>query len=179
MRGGEYRNRFRRGSSTRTAVVYPVVSHWAWSDAGWLKAEAYQDFAGSGVVHLTGGVAALVGAVILGPRIGRFGPNSKGICGHSVPLAALGGFILLFGFLAFNGGSQASISHEGDAVAVAKSVVNTVISGCSGGITVLLVYRSGMCCRPSTWSFLMALNGSLTGMVSTPLAVVTCLQPKR
>ncbi|XP_069178769.1 putative ammonium transporter 1 [Procambarus clarkii] len=149
-----------------SAVVYPVVSHWAWSDAGWLKAEAYQDFAGSGVVHLTGGVAALVGAVILGPRIGRFGPNSKGICGHSVPLAALGGFILLFGFLAFNGGSQASISHEGDALAVAKSVVNTVISGCSGGITVLLVYRSGMCCRPSTWSFLMALNGSLTGMVS-------------
>ncbi|XP_069195389.1 putative ammonium transporter 1 [Procambarus clarkii] len=149
-----------------SAVVYPVVSHWTWSDVGWLKTQHYQDFGGSGVVHLTGGVAALVGAVILGPRIGRFGPKGKEIRGHSVPLAALGGFILLFGFLAFNGGSQASISHEGDAVAIAKAVFNTVISASSGGIAVLLVYRSVLCGRESTWSFLMALNGSLAGMVS-------------
>ncbi|XP_069178973.1 putative ammonium transporter 1 [Procambarus clarkii] len=118
-----------------SAVVYPVVSHWTWSDVGWLKTQHYQDFGGSGVVHLTGGVAALVGAVILGPRIGRFGPKGKEIRGHcagggvklclNFQLAALGGFILLFGFLAFNGGSQASISHEGDAVAIAKAVFNT------------------------------------------------------
>ncbi|XP_042235441.1 putative ammonium transporter 1 isoform X2 [Homarus americanus] len=147
-------------------VVYPVVSHWAWSDSGWLSVRAYQDFAGSGVVHLTGGVAALMGAIILGPRAGRFGSKGMDLRGHSVPLAALGGFILLFGFLAFNGGSQASISQEGDASAVAKAIVNTVLSGSAGGITVLLVYRSGACGRPSTWSFLMALNGALTGMVS-------------
>lgn len=149
-----------------TGVIYPIVSHWAWSDEGWLTAHPYQDFAGSGVVHLTGGVAALIGAIILGSRIGRFGANGKELRGHSVPLAALGGFILLFGFLAFNGGSQASISQEGDAAAVAKAIVNTVISGCSGGITVLLLYRSGLFGRSSTWSFLMAVNGALTGMVS-------------
>ncbi|XP_045105403.1 putative ammonium transporter 1 [Portunus trituberculatus] len=149
-----------------TAVVYPIVSHWAWSEDGWLAGTPYQDFAGSGVVHLTGGVAALVGSVILGPRYGRFGPTGKVLRGHSVPLAALGGFILLFGFLAFNGGSQASISHEGDAGAVAKAVVNTVISGCFGGVTALLVYRSRLCGRPSNWSFLMALNGALTAMVA-------------
>ncbi|XP_063591949.1 putative ammonium transporter 1 [Penaeus indicus] len=149
-----------------TAFVYPIVTHWAWTAEGWLSVRGYQDFAGSGVVHLTGGVAALVGAIILGPRIGRFGPNGREIRGHSVPLAALGGFILLFGFLAFNGGSQASISQEGDAAAVAKSVVNTVISGCSAGIVVLLLYRSGLCGRTHAWSFLMALNGALCGMVS-------------
>ncbi|KAK7074347.1 Ammonium Transporter Family [Halocaridina rubra] len=146
--------------------VYPIVTHWAWSGDGWLGQSGYQDFAGSGVVHLTGGVAALVGAVILGPRIGRFGPNGRDIKGHSVPLAALGGFILLFGFLAFNGGSQASISKAGDAGAVARAIVNTIIAGCSGGITALFLYRSGLFGPRSKWSFIMALNGSLTGMVS-------------
>nr|XP_045598271.1 putative ammonium transporter 1 [Procambarus clarkii] len=146
-----------------SGVVYPVVSHWTWSDVGWLKTQHYQDFGGSGVVHLTGGVAALVGAVILGPRIGRFGPKGKEIRGHSVPLAAQGFLILLFGFLAFNGGFQASISHEVDAVAIAKVVFNTAISASSGGIAVLLMNHSR---RESLWSFLMALNGSLAGMVS-------------
>nr|XP_045598905.1 putative ammonium transporter 1 [Procambarus clarkii] len=146
-----------------SGVVYPVVSHWTWSDIGWLKTQHYQDFGGSGVVHLTGGVAALVGAVILGPRIGRFGPKGKEIRGHSVPLAAQGFLILLFGFLAFNGGFQASISHEVDALAIAKVVFNTAISASSGGIAVLLMNHSR---RESLWSFLMALNGSLAGMVS-------------
>ncbi|XP_069178981.1 putative ammonium transporter 1 [Procambarus clarkii] len=146
-----------------SGVVYPVVSHWTWSYVGWLKTQHYQDFGGSGVVHLTGGVAALVGAVILGPRIGRFGPKGKEIRGHSVPLAAQGFLILLFGFLAFNGGFQASISHEVDAVAIAKVVFNTAISASSGGIAVLLMNHSR---RESLWSFLMALNGSLAGMVS-------------
>nr|XP_053630022.1 putative ammonium transporter 1 [Cherax quadricarinatus] len=149
-----------------TGLVYPVVSHWAWSERGWLYHLPYQDFAGSGVVHLTGGVAALVGAVTLGPRLGRFDTGASEIRGHSLPLSALGGFILLFGFLAFNGGSQASISQEGDGAAVARAVVNTVLSGCSGGVAVLLIYRSSLCGSPSTWSFLMTLNGSLTGMVS-------------
>ncbi|KAK4291048.1 hypothetical protein Pmani_036096 [Petrolisthes manimaculis] len=151
-----------------TAIVYPIVSHWAWSGDGWLASEgsAYQDFAGSGVVHLTGGIAALVGAVILGPRHGRFDSDSPDIRGHSVPLAALGGFILLFGFLAFNGGSQASISQPGDAGAVARAIVNTVISGSFGGITSLIIYRTGVCGVSNTWSFLMALNGALAGMVA-------------
>lgn len=67
--------------------MYPIVSHWAWSADGWLAATPYNDFAGSGVVHLTGGVAALVGAIILGPRHGRFGPEGRVLKGHSVPVS--------------------------------------------------------------------------------------------
>ncbi len=108
-----------------SGFVYPVVTHWAWSSNGWLAQGidvsydnrtvhiSYRDFAGSGVVHLLGGTSALVGASFLGPRIGRFHPGKHGISvdikGHSVPLAALGAFILTFGFFAFNGGSQVRV----------------------------------------------------------------------
>ncbi|CAG0890752.1 unnamed protein product [Cyprideis torosa] len=116
------------------------------------------------VVHLTGGVASLVAASMLGPRIGRF-DNGKvnELRGHSVPLAALGGFILLFGFLAFNGGSQGSISHPGDGQVVSHAIVNTVIAGSSGGLAMLLISRRRV---TRHWSFLMSLNGALAGMVS-------------
>ena len=96
--------------------VYPPVTHWAWSDGskhpegltkGWLNDLGYEDFAGSGVVHVLGGTCALVGCFFIGPRLGRFGNSAQPhMPGHSVPLAGLGGFLLLFGFLAFNGGSQ-------------------------------------------------------------------------
>ena len=88
--------------------MYPIVTHWAWTEAGWLSKLGYSDFAGSGVVHLLGATCALVGCVMIGSRRGRFTKDGKPIemNGHSVPFAALGGFILLFGFLAFNGGSQ-------------------------------------------------------------------------
>ena len=91
--------------------MYPVVSHWAWDADGWLALKGYTDFAGSGVVHLTGGTCALVGTYLMGPRLGRFDNDGKPreMPGHSVPLAGLGGFILLFGFLAFNGGSQVTV----------------------------------------------------------------------
>ena len=92
--------------------VYPPVTHWTWDASGWLAKWNYDDFAGSGVVHVLGGVCALVGCFFMGPRLGRFHSDGKPIVhplpGHSVPLAGLGGFILLFGFLAFNGGSQVS-----------------------------------------------------------------------
>ena len=84
--------------------------------------------------------------------------------GHSVPLAALGGFILLFGFLAFNGGSQLAISNEGDAEAVGLAIVNTIIGGCGGGITVLILWHYNVV--PHVWSYLMTLNGALTGSQS-------------
>ena len=88
--------------------MYPPVSHWAWDERGWLYELGYADFAGSGVVHVLGGTCALVGCFWLGPRLGRFDSEGRApqIPGHSIPLAGLGGFILLFGFLAFNGGSQ-------------------------------------------------------------------------
>ena len=95
--------------------VYPIVSHWVWSEGmeghggGWLFEWGFVDFAGSAVVHALGGTAALVACIIIGPRKGRFG-DFEGrpiqMSGHSMPMAALGGFILLFGFLAFNAGSQ-------------------------------------------------------------------------
>jgi len=103
-----------------TGFVYPVVSHWGWSGTGWLAnppesagmppGVGMQDFAGSGIVHCTGGIAALVAAAMMGPRIGRFDTeNGKTkafqIPGHSVPFTVLGGFILFLGFLAFNGGN--------------------------------------------------------------------------
>ena len=99
--------------------IYPPVAHWAWNVDGFLKKfhtnvgdanYKFMDFAGSGVVHVTGGMCALIGCIFIGPRIGRFTEDGKVIAmpGHSVPLAGLGGFILLFGFLAFNSGSQVS-----------------------------------------------------------------------
>ncbi len=98
--------------------IYPVCSHWAWHvspdpstdpSTGWLASMDYQDFAGSGVVHFLSGLVSLVACWFMGPRMGRFDSNGRPreIAGHSVPMAALGGFILLFGFLAFNGGSRA------------------------------------------------------------------------
>ncbi|XP_013379842.1 putative ammonium transporter 1 isoform X2 [Lingula anatina] len=162
-----------------TGVVYPIVTHWAWSSSGWLAVGidgiAYKDFAGSGVVHLLGGTAALVGAILLGPRIGRFDsidgkPND--IPGHSVPLAALGGFILMFGFFAFNGGSQASISQPGDGAAVARAMMNTVICGSFAAFTSMILKKCGLACincscgHPSNWSLLVTINGALTGMVA-------------
>ena len=88
--------------------MYPPVTHWAWDERGWLAVIGYKDFAGSGVVHVLGGMCALIGCILIGPRMGRFTKTGQPIAmpGHSVPLAGLGGFLLLFGFLAFNGGSQ-------------------------------------------------------------------------
>eukprot|EP00095_Tigriopus_kingsejongensis_P003363 maker-scaffold557_size137338-snap-gene-0.13 protein:Tk03363 transcript:maker-scaffold557_size137338-snap-gene-0.13-mRNA-1 annotation:"predicted protein" len=149
-----------------TGWVYPPVSHWAWdaNTPGWLNQLGYQDFAGSGVVHLLGGTCALVGCVLIKPRMGRFDSKGKVIDmpGHSVPLAALGGFILLFGFLAFNGGSQARISQEGDSESVARAVVNTILGGCGAGLTVLILNKFYFGIH---WSYLMTLNGALAGMV--------------
>ena len=94
----------------KTVDCYECQSH----GAGWLVDLGYNDFAGSGIVHLLGGTCALVGCIFIGPRKGRFTKDGVPIDmpGHSVPLAALGGFILLFGFLAFNGGSQVRSSNN-------------------------------------------------------------------
>ena len=149
-----------------TGVVYPPVSHWAWDRAGWLALDGYyRDFAVSGVVHLLGASCAVVGCYFIGPRRGRF--NKKGdpidMPGHSAPLTALGGFILIFGFLAFNGGSQGSISEEGDGDVVALAIVNTILGAAAGGLIVLFTNKFIL---KKLWSFTQSLNGALAGLLS-------------
>uniref|UniRef100_A0A1I8HP43 Ammonium transporter n=1 Tax=Macrostomum lignano TaxID=282301 RepID=A0A1I8HP43_9PLAT len=171
-----------------SGFVYPIVSHWVWSPRGWLAATnvtivgvdapvqlRFMDFAGSGVVHLLGGSASFVAAVILRPRIGRFPANSPTseptstaattsgvIPGHSVPLVATGGFVLFCGFLAFNGGSHASVSSVGDGRVLALAMLNTLLSGSASGLTVLAVSKI----RTGRWSLLSTVNAGLSGMVS-------------
>ncbi|KAK3102396.1 hypothetical protein FSP39_011122 [Pinctada imbricata] len=164
-------------SSMITGFIYPVVSHWAWSSDGWLgkgfehtsgTTITYRDFAGSGAVHTLSGVAAFVGAAVMGPRIGRFDKETKrpeDIKGHSVPLAALGGFILIFGFLAFNGASQGSISGENDGAIVSIAIKNTVMAGSGGAFTTMFMNRLKLF-GDAKWSFGITLNGCLSGMVS-------------
>lgn len=140
-------------------------------------------------MHLHGAVCALVGCAILGARIGRFKTPSQPavpLLGHSVPVralpglarlrgipnpqfqfAALGGFILMFGFFAFNGGSQASISAPGDGPIVAKAMINTIINAAFSTLTVLFFRRMS-----GHWSFLRAVNATLTGPVC--IIIVTC-----
>jgi len=149
-----------------TGWVYPPVSHWAWDGSGWLAETGfYKDFAGSGVVHLLGANCAIVGCYFIKPRRGRFTTKGEPIDmpGHSVPLAGLGGFILIFGFLAFNGGSQTSISNAGDGDVVGLAIVNTILGAATGGMTVLFVNKFAL---KQPWSFLMTLNGALAGMVA-------------
>jgi len=157
-----------------TGFIYPIVAHWAWSETGWLASGAgtglvFQDFAGSAVVHITGGTAAFVGAVMVGPRIGRF--KEDGTVGelnhHSITITALGAFVLYIGFMAFNGGSQLSISSPGDGAAVSKAIVNTILGGAVGGMTTMAFHKySSGSKQQAFWSCLMTINGGLAGMVA-------------
>jgi Amt family ammonium transporter len=143
-----------------TAVIYPIVGHWVWG-GGWLSTldTPYIDFAGSSVVHMTGGVAALTIAAILGPRRGKFGPNGRPrvIPGHSAPFVALGTFILFFGWFGFNGGSVLAASG----LDIAPVLTTTALAGCAGGISAMLYtwIRYG---KPD---LSMTCNGILAGLV--------------
>lgn len=145
-----------------TGFIYPIVSHWQWYGEGaWLFDMGYYDFAGSSLVHLTGGVAAFVGAAILGPRIGRY--NSDGtknpIPGHSVPLGLTGIFILWLGWFGFNGGSTLAAADSGELIG--HVLFTTVLAGATGGClafaTSWIVLK-----KPDP---IMAGNGVLAGLV--------------
>ena len=144
-------------SSLISAIVYPIVVHWTWG-GGWLYELGYHDFAGSGIVHMTGGVAALVGAAMLGPRIGKYGPDGtpRAIPGHSIPFAIIGVFILLVGWFGFNPGSELAAD-----AAVTPVAVTTVLAGAAGACIAMFVtwIRSG---KPDP---AMAGNGMLAGLV--------------
>jgi len=146
-----------------TLFIYPVFGSWAWGGlldgGGWLENLGFLDFAGSTVVHSVGGWLALAGAIVLGPRIGKYGPDGKpkAILGHNIPLAALGVFILWFGWFGFNPGSTTT----GDG-SIGYIAVTTNLSAAAGAIVAMIV--SWIVMKKPDAS--MALNGALAGLVS-------------
>jgi Amt family ammonium transporter len=145
------------------AVIYPVQGYWHWG-GGFLSANGFQDFAGSGVVHMAGASAALAGVLLLGPRKGRYGPNGEinAMPGANIPLATLGMFILWFGWFGFNGGSELKVSNIEEANAVAKVFVNTNAAAAGGVIAAFIASRLLF----RTTDITMGLNGALAGLVA-------------
>ena len=146
-----------------TAVIYPVVGAWTWG-GGWLNALGFQDFAGSTVVHGTGGWAALAGALVLGPRIGKFRKDGtvRPTPPSNVLVVTLGVFILWFGWLGFNGGSQLVLGRAADAVAMSHVLVNTNLAAAAGTVAALLLSRSIL----GHMDMFASLNGAIAGLVS-------------
>jgi ammonium transporter, Amt family len=153
-------------SAAITAFVYPISGSWAWgglygdNGEGWLQQLGFIDFAGSAVVHSVGGWAALAGALVIGPRIGKFQPDGTvtPIMGHSMPLAALGVFILWLGWFGFNPGSTTSL----DGGNFARVAVTTNLSAVGGVVSAMIT--SWVLFKKPDVSF--ALNGALAGLVS-------------
>jgi Amt family ammonium transporter len=145
--------------------IYPIFGSWAWGNLligdnkAWLAGMGFLDFAGSTVVHSVGGWLALAGAIILGPRIGKYGPDGKprAIMGHNLPLAALGVFILWFGWFGFNPGSTTTAD-----VSIGYIAVTTNLAAAAGAVMAMLV-AWGIFKKPDAS---MALNGALAGLVS-------------
>jgi len=144
-------------------LIYPIFGSWAWGGlldgGGWLEGLGFLDFAGSTVVHSVGGWLALAGAIMLGPRIGKYGPDGKpkAIMGHNIPLAALGVFILWFAWFGFNSGSTTT----GDS-SIGYIAVTTNLSAAAAAIVAMIV--SWIVLKKPDAS--MALNGALAGLVS-------------
>ena len=145
-------------STIYVALVYPIVGSWTWG-AGWLADKNFHDFAGSTLVHSVGGWAALIGAYTLGPRLGKYGKNGniKPILGHNMPLAAIGVFLLWFGWYGFNGGSVLSADPGG----VSLVFVTTTLAAAAGVIGAMVT--SWYISKKPDLS--MILNGSLAGLV--------------
>ena len=145
-----------------TGLIYPIVASWQWGE-GFLHANGFSDFAGSTLVHSTGGWAALAGAIILGPRSGKFeGGCVTPMPGSSLPLATLGAFILWLGWFGFNGGSQLAMGSIDDAIKVSKVIVNTNMAACGGVIAALIM--TGFIYKKVDLT--IVLNGAVGGLVS-------------
>ena len=150
-----------------TAIVYPVVGAWTWA-GGWLAELGFKDFAGSTVVHSTGGWAALAGAIMVGPRSGKFRADGsvKPTPPSNVPVATLGVFILWLGWFGFNGGSQLALSGALDAVAVSNIFSNTNLGAAAGVMTALSFSRVVL----GRVDLFAGLNGTLAGLVAITAA---------
>ena len=149
-----------------TGFLYPFVMGWQWG-GGWLAARGFSDFAGSTLVHSTGGAAALAGAILLGPRLGRFTKKGepapvKPFAASSIPLVTIGVFILWLGWFGFNGGSQLAMGTFDDAVAVSKIFINTNLAACGGVMAAAIVTRLSM----GKTDVVQMLNGAIGGLVA-------------
>ena len=147
-----------------SGVIYPIVMGWQWG-GGWLAAAGFSDFAGSTLVHSTGGAAAFAGAIILGPRLGRFTKSGAGpvkpFAASSIPLVTIGVFILWLGWFGFNGGSQLAMGTFDDAVAVSKIFINTNLAACGGVLAAAAVTRLS-----GKTDVIQMLNGAIGGLVA-------------
>ncbi len=146
-----------------TVVIYPISGHWQWQGDGWLTQLGFIDFAGSAIVHSVGGWAALIGAMLVGPRIGKYKDGvSQAIPGHNIVFGALGVLILWLGWFGFNGGSQLAFGSEEDVIAVGNILINTNLAAAAGAAAALFY----------TWlrygqpDISMTLNGALAGLVT-------------
>jgi len=146
-----------------TGIMYPISGSWQWG-GGWLSEAGFSDFAGSTIVHSVGGWAALAGAIVLGPRIGKYNKEGKTvpIPGSNLALATLGTFILWLGWFGFNGGSQLAMGTVGDVTDVSRIFANTNMAAAAGSL-VALVMTQLMYGKPD---LTMVLNGALAGLVS-------------
>lgn len=161
-------------SAVVSAIIYPVFGSWAWGSlfhgSGWLEGLGFIDFAGSSVVHSVGGWAALAGAIVLGPRIGKYTPDGKprAIPGHNLTLAALGTFILWFGWFGFNPGSTTAAIKD-----TALIAVNTNLAAAAGAIGAMFTAWTVFKKPEATMTF----NGALAGLVAitSPCANVSPL----
>ncbi|MCX8123113.1 MAG: ammonium transporter [Spirochaetes bacterium] len=151
-----------------TSIIYPIAGHWVWG-GGWLAQRGFWDFAGSTVVHSIGGWAALTGALVLGPRIGKYNPDGSvnSIPGHSLPLATLGVFVLWFGWFGFNPGS----TMAANASDIGRIAVTTNLAAATGTLTATITAWLALGKPDLT----MILNGALAGLVAitAPCAWVT------
>ena len=146
-----------------TAIIYPIVGAWTWG-GGWLSQMGFQDFAGSTIVHGTGGCAALAGALVVGPRHNKFRKDGTVTATppSNIPVVTLGVFILWFGWFGFNGGSQLALGSAADVLAMSHVLVNTNLAGAAGVIAAIAVSRPIL----GRVDLLAGLNGAIAGLVS-------------
>ena len=149
-----------------SGIIYPIVMGWQWG-GGWLASAGFSDFAGSTLVHSTGGAAALAGALLLGPRLGRFGSKGeakpiKPYAASSIPLVTIGIFILWLGWFGFNGGSQLAMGTADDAIAVSTIFMNTFLAGAGGVMAAAIVTRLAF----GKTDVIQMLNGCIGGLVA-------------
>ena len=146
-----------------TGVIYPIEGAWQWG-GGWLSEMGFSDFAGSTIVHSTGGWAALAGAIILGPRLGKYSSDGRvnPMPGANLPLATIGTFILWMGWFGFNGGSQLALGTGADAIAISTIYINTNTAAAGGVISAMILSQI----MYKKVDLTMALNGALAGLVA-------------